>query len=133
MQHTIEEVVEQITTAAPNTEVRRIQAIEVGQAVRQGDVYIHRVDSNHARGEVTQNRQLAIGTTQGSRHIAENGTVHLGTTAPKWAPQALLGPVVESSERITISHPEHANIDLPAGTYQITHQRDMRTLGRVAD
>lgn len=130
---TITEVLEQIERAPANAEVRLIESIEVGQVVRQGDIYIHRVDDAHPRGKVTQNRQLAIGTTQGSRHVAESGSVFAGTTAPSWAPAALLGPCVESTERIQISHPEHAHIDLPRGTYQITHQMDARTLERVAD
>ena len=116
-------------------ELRHIPRIEVGQAVRQGDIYIHRVADDHPCGEKLKTRQLAIGTTQGSRHVAEApAQVFQGTRAPGYMRNALLGPLVRSlKERLRISHPEHAHIDLPPGTYQITHQMDARTLERVQD
>jgi hypothetical protein len=115
-------------------ETRDIKSIEIGKAVRQGDIYIHRVEATHARGKQTQNRQLAMGNTQGSRHIAETPSlVFEGTTRPTWCTNAFLGPVVESPTAFKISHPEHSDVQLPAGTYQITHQMDARTLQRVKD
>lgn len=114
--------------------VRHIESISVGQFVRQGDIYIHCVDENHAHGPATDNRQLAMGETQGSRHVIEGEcAVMEGTTTPDWATRALLGPLVKLFKRGTVTHPEHAHVSLPAGTYQITHQMDARTLERVRD
>ena len=115
-------------------EVRHIEALEIGQGVRQGDIYIHCVKDSHAHGKELQSRQLAMGETQGSRHILEgDALVMAGTTAPEWAPKALLGPLVKLLKRCIVTHPEHAHVNLPAGTYQITHQMDARTLERVRD
>lgn len=115
-------------------EVRRIEKIGMEKVVRQGDIYIHRVPASHARGKAT-GRQLALGNTQGSRHVAEAPSkVFVGTTLPIGCqPRTFLGPLVESDERFTVTHPEHAHVSLPAGTYQVTHQMDARTLARVAD
>lgn len=121
--------------AKVSTEVRFIQSIEVGKIVRQGDIYIHAVQASHPKGAKAQSRQLAIGTTNGSRHMAESPSeVFEGTTAPEWCQRGtFLGPVVTAKERFTVSHPEHAHVSLPPGTYQICHQLDAATLQRVRD
>ncbi len=115
-------------------EVRKIDGMKIGEAVRQGDIYLHMVKDDHARGAATKNRQLAIGDTQGSRHIlAGEAEVFEGTKAPEWAPNALLGPLFRLFKRATVTHPEHAHVDLEPGCYQVTHQMDARTLERVKD
>lgn len=116
-------------------EVRKILEIKVGQVVRQGDIYVHCVEARHARGKKTENRQLAMGKSRGSRHVAE-GTVEVfeGTTAPEWCRRGtFLGPVIVAAQPFTITHPEHAYVELPAGVYQVTHQMDARTADRVLD
>ena len=132
------EAMERVTVEAGQKAVagvRFIKVMTIGQVVRQGDIYLHRVAAEHPRGEATQNRQLAIGTTRGSRHVAEApAEVYVGTTRPEYCDErTLLGPVVVSRERIVVTHPEHAHYSLPAGTYQVTHQTDARTLARVQD
>jgi len=112
--------------------VRYIKSIGAGHVVRQGDIYIHGVDPSHEHGKPCGN-QLAQGTSKGSRHVAEGTKCWEGTKAPVWCDFALLGPFVKSEKRFTITHPEHANVSLPAGTYQICHQMDARTLERVRD
>lgn len=116
-------------------EIRTIKEIEIGKAVRQGDIYIHRVADNHPHGKASKSLQLAIGNTQGSRHIAEAPSkVFAGVKAPDYCRQGtFLGPLVISASRFTISHPEHAHVSLPAGAYQITHQMDAMTMQRVRD
>ena len=116
-------------------EVRRVEKIEIGKAVRQGDIYLHRVAAKHPRGKASKSRQLAIGDTMGSRHIAEQpAKVFVGTTLPEGCDAStFLGPLVEGDERFTVTHPEHAQVSLPAGTYQVTHQMDARSLQRVQD
>lgn len=129
------ERIEREAVANKVAETRVVKTIDVGQVVRQGDIYVHRVAAAHKRGRALTDRQLAVGATQGSRHVAEApARVFEGTTAPEWCqPGALLGPCVVARRRLTISHPEHAHLSLPAGTYQVTHQRDARTGGRVQD
>lgn len=121
--------------AKVSTEVRFIKDIEVGKVVRQGDIYIHAVQDNHPKGAKAQSRQLAIGTTNGSRHMAESPSqVFEGTQIPEWCARGtFLGPVVQSDKRFVVSHPEHAHVSLPPGCYQITHQLDAATLQRVRD
>lgn len=119
-------------------EVRRVRTIAIGRCVRQGDVYLHRVASDHAHGALragAEARQLAIGQTQGSRHIAEPpAKVYDGLRLPDWCDaRTFLGPCIVAVERFVVTHPEHAQVSLPAGTYQVTHQMDARSMERVRD
>ena len=131
---TFSEIAEKANEAAINSP-RIVHKIEVGQGVRQGDIYIWRVADNHAHGRKAKSRQLALGNTQGSRHIAEvPAKVFDGTTLPEWCDRrTFMGPCIESESRFTVSHPEHAHVELPPGRYQITHQMDARTMERVRD
>lgn len=113
---------------------RTVLKMEVGQVVRQGDIYIHCVSPEHRRGAELKTRQLAMGESMGSRHIAEGAAkTYQGIQAPGWAETDLLGPCIVAELPFTVSHPEHAHIDLPAGVYQVTHQMDARTRKRVID
>ena len=131
------EVLAQIRAEAAeaNTqEPRRFETVETDWVGRQGDLYIHRVVDGHPRGQTFGSRQLVRGVTTGSRHEAQGKLqVFEGTALPPEAPRALIGPLIVAEERFKITHPEHATFDLPAGTYQVTHQRDARTGGRVED
>jgi hypothetical protein len=114
--------------------IRDIQHIKVEEAVRQGDIYVHRVNDDHPRGARMNTQQLAEGTSKGSRHVAEApAETYVSKEAPRGFTTTLLGPVIVSDRPFMISHPEHANFRLPAGTYQVTHQMDARTLKRVQD
>lgn len=116
--------------------LRDCRNLKIGEVVRQGDIYIHKVETSHNHGEEIKNHQLAMGVTLGSRHIAdENFIVFKGTELPKWvAAGHFLGPcIVTDKETAMVSHPEHANVALGAGTYQVTHQMDIRTMQRVRD
>lgn len=121
------------TNAQP--EMRRIKKMDIGQVVRQGDIYIHAVSSYHSCGRKLKSRQLAVGQTRGARHVAEPpSTCYAGTTLPDYCDaRTFLGPFIKSNKRFSITHPEHAHVSLPAGTYQVTHQMDARTLQRVQD
>lgn len=117
------------------SEIRMVEKIEIGQAVRQGDIYVHRVAPGHQRGPKLESRQLAVGDSQGSRHVAElPADVYAGIELPEsCAPGTFLGPVIVSLGRFKIVHPEHAHFSLPDGVYQVTHQSDARTKERVID
>lgn len=133
---------EDIQKAVPDTEVRNTRRIEIGSAVHQGDVYVHRVPEGHPRGERLGTTQVAVGSGIGSRHCAEGEgvAVYEGKKYPEGfkVPQgltenALLGRVVEAPGPWTLTHPEHAHHNLPPGTYQVTYQADLATMARVVD
>ena len=116
--------------------LRQAINMKIGQVVRQGDIYIHKVEDNHPHGERLKNHQLAQGFTLGSRHIAdETIEVYEGVQLPEWVDRNhFLGPVLVCKKATSlIHHPEHSNIALGQGTYQIQHQRDLRTMQRVRD
>lgn len=129
-------IVEQAQEKALNS-TRVVHSMEIGQVVRQGDIYIHCVAENHLRGKLVQSRQLAIGNTQGSRHmVADEIEVYEGTTLPPGCgANTFLGPCFVVRRRLddTVTHPEHAWASLPERTYQVTHQMDARTGKRVKD
>lgn len=119
-----------------SVEVRRVPSIQIRQAVRQGDIYLHRVPLGHSRSaRLIDSGQLAEGQTQGSRHVAAApARCFEGTNLPEGcAAGTFLGPCIISNAPFTVTHPEHAHIELPAGVYQVTHQMDARTLERVRD
>ena len=127
---------QKIERAAENNspDIRNVREIAEGKAVRQGDIYIHRVADGHPHGKEMTHRQLAVGSNMNARHVAEApARVYEGTTAPKDCTTTLLGPCVVSDLPFTVSHPEHAHVNLPPGHYQVTHQQDARTLDRVRD
>jgi len=132
------EAIEKIQKAVPDTETRVCRRIGIGHAIHQGDVYMHRVLANHPRGKPLGTRQVAVGTTVGSRHVVEGADVAVFAgkafqPSQKRKEESLLGPVVVATDTFTLTHPEHAHHVLPAGTYQVTYQWDDTTMGRVAD
>lgn len=127
--------IERLAKERAVAEVRTVETISQGQAVRQGDVYIHRVADEFPHGGKAKSRQLAVGNTMGSRHVAEGPVeVYEGAIPPVWCREwTFLGPCLVAQGRFTVTHPEHAHVSLPAGTYQVTHQMDARTGARVCD
>lgn len=103
-----------------------VEAIKVGEMVRQGDIYIKRLakaptgctlDTKNAEGK------LAEGETQGSRHYIaaeDRASVKLFTLDNA---NALDGPILEAEKAFRVTHPEHGDVTVPAGTYAITYQR----------
>lgn len=142
-QATLKQKIAAISDHKHTTELRICRRIEVGTAIHQGDVYVHCVASKHPRGKIRSSGsvQVAVGTGVGSRHIAVGDIiVYEGTQYPNdfTVPDGiehnqLLGPVIVAKDSWTLTHPEHAHHKLPAGTYQVTYQADMRTRQRVID
>lgn len=131
----ITEIMEKTELAKKDT-TRIVDKFEVGKVAMQGDIYLHMVPANHKHGERTTSNQLAIGTGMGSRHCAEGEEIEIyeGTTAPEWAdPGIFLGNCIVAKSPLKITHPEHAHHLLPPGTYQVTHQMDLRTRQRVLE
>lgn len=107
--------------------------------VRQGDIYLVVLSGVPEGYEPVEKPsaadwQLAIGTTQGSRHvIAEscrpNVRLHRRTDRHQFA-----GPCMECPEGVTVEHPEHGHIVLPPGVYAVGYQRVWsQEARRVAD
>lgn len=125
----------------PDESVRVTRRMEIGSVDRQGDVYVARVADDHPRGTETGVRQVAVGSTVGARHVtAGRVKVYEGRQLPDFVkpyrdvpPDAYLGPVVVADEPWMLTHPEHADHQLPAGTFQVTYQVDPVEARRVLD
>ena len=130
-----------------NDEPAMLTVLDPGDVVRQGDVYMIRLGAElPAKAADWEGRQVAKGTTQGSRHTAE-GPCELfepeedsaASVLAKLIPatsdhQQFFGPVIRASEAWTLAHPEHGDRTVPAGDYLIVQQRAFaQTLRRAAD
>jgi len=131
---TATKAMKQIETQAleSSAEDRFVRTIEIGQHVRQGDVYIERVKDDHAKGAKTKDHQLADGSTQGSRHVADSS---VEVFLPTGGLSVLEGPVILAPERWTLAHPQHSDVSFPSGTYRTCFPRDydQEELARVRD
>ena len=133
-------MLEAIEAAAtrPVTDVRDATKLPIGESTRQGDVYVHRMPMRHKfTTKPTGERQVAVGTTIGARHVVE-GDVRVYREdigrMPNWMDDILLGPVLlVGSEQATLTHPEHAHVVLGEGCWQVTYQMDERTRRAVQD
>jgi hypothetical protein len=111
-----------------------VDKISVGEYVRQGDIYITRVSDSHGCGPILKSFQLAKGESTGSRHLAEGPvTLYRPAVTGNRLKDALAGPVVVATDRWTCAHPEHADMGLPAGTYQVSYQLDHASQQAVRD
>ena len=127
-----QKTIEKLTTDAQahTADLRMVRTIAVDQWVRQGDICVQRI-SAHTKAKPTDDRQLAPGTTKGSRHIVVGDV----TIYPPIGNDPLTGPTIHAPERFTVTHPEHADVSLPSGDYAVTYQRDyaQEERARVAD
>ena len=140
--HTLE-AVRRVEATKPDVDVRVVRRIEIGHAVQQGDVYLHRVADDFPRGEQigAGSVQIALGEGNGARHMAEGPVrVFKGVSLPPGCgspldvhPSEITGPVVIADDTWSLTHPEHPHHSLPAGTYQTTYQYDPQTMRRVRD
>ena len=152
------EVLQRIESEAPAiSEPRFIHSIKIGQSIRQGDIYVKRLDpteENSIKQPQRDNQtnsfkevpvkifvkdyitpgqnQLVPGFTMGSRHMVEQTDkvkvfINPTTTSP------IVGPVIVAKDRFTISHPQHAHFSLPEGCYGVFYQINGQTLNRVKD
>lgn len=104
--------------------LRVVKRMKSGDAIRQGDIYVERLEALPSDpGKPTTNAHLAVGKTQGSRHIIDPVPAGMRIFAPV-DKGPLIGPLVESPERWMLTHPEHGHFDLPAGVFRVTYQRD---------
>lgn len=101
----------------------------VGSVSHQGDVIFVAIASLPKSANPRQNRQVADGGTQGSRHVVDRGDVYdcdaaevarMIINATKCEVDArYIGPVFVSPAEPTehdVTHPEHGHQGFPAGT-----------------
>lgn len=92
----------------------------VGSVAHQGDVILVRIAGIPAKSVPRPNRQVAEGTTQGSRHVLVGGAVYNSPVAAvsraikKACPRAdvgerYCGPVFVTDETTVLTHPEHGD------------------------
>lgn len=116
-----------------NDETHRIETCSPGDSWAQGDLLIVALDAVPKNCKPTKvERQLAPGTSQGSRHfLASLEGVEMFTLDDA---TPLDGPIVKTAKPCEIEHPEHGNIVLPAGVYGVIYQRQYaEELRRVVD
>ncbi len=110
------------------------EAASPGDCFRQGDLYLTLLDGipKGAVREKQPDRQLAPGTTQGSRHCLDSLA---GVKAYRLAdPTPLDGPILDLAEERTVEHSEHGHVTLPPGVYGVTYQRQFADeIRRVQD
>jgi len=112
----------------------KVNTIKINQWVRQGDIYIRRIEN--ITGKVPlESRQLAPGNTKGSRHVIPD-SIHVNIFegyVGKDIHNFMKGPQIEAKEEFTVTHPEHAHMTLPKGNYQVTYQLDFAKQERAKD
>lgn len=140
IQETIEKIQELANENQENDLIRKqeVPDMRVGQAYRQGDLYIFRVADDHPVGTVINRRQLADGESIGARHVLLGDfVIYEGVKPPDGVNVAhvrtCLGFAFDVTGGCTNAHPEHSHFVLPKGRYQVWHQIDLRTSQRAAD
>ena len=118
------------------SDTQLIGSPSVGDVVRQGDVYLECLDDGYEGQTEILDRQLAPGTTQGSRHILE-GDCTIWKANPiqeSTVSGFLVGPSFRCDSDVEVTHPEHGNKILPDGTaWGALYQRVGAVERRVRD
>ncbi len=115
-------------------QVREVVDLPIGNVVRQGDLYIQRVESAE-KGALRTSLQLVPGNTIGSSHsVVESPHVKTFESLAKPVTETFgldrkivrfPGPVIVALKPFSISHKKHGWMSqLPAGTYQTFQQCD---------
>ena len=115
-----------------NDEPQSVETMSTNDAWAQGDVAIIAIDKITGKPDPKPVVQLAPGTTQGSRHCLDSlDGIQLFRVDRA---DVLTGPQIKADRRFTVEHPEHGDVSLPPGNYQIRYQRAFaEELRRVAD
>lgn len=131
-QELVNEVIETGRRIAKRETQRFSEAASVGDAYRQGDIYLMLLDKVPVgairRKEVSL--QLAPGNTQGSRHILDSGEGVTAYTLPDAT--EFDGPIIKLDCERELTHPEHGHVILPAGIYAVGYQRTQDALNEAA-
>ena len=142
----IQKAIEAVFTHSTVTS-KRFASLQIGESLRQGDIYLTRVPLDHPRGKPWGSRQVAVGNTVGSRHVA-TGNVDVFAGNPealaKYRPgfnsdqlRACTGPVVVAKDGDwDLEHPEHPHHGLMASEpicIQVSYQWNSQTMQAVQD
>lgn len=119
-----------------NDEPARVGAMSPGDVVRQGDIYVMLLDREIDGGKPSGSRQLAPGSSQGSRHVASGdcdvltvpereAVAAMNRLAPSTKGQPLfIGPMIVARGPVTLEHPEHGHRTIEGDSaYLVTYQR----------
>jgi hypothetical protein len=127
-----------------NDEAKLLPSFEIGDSSHQGDLIVVRIRELPASVKPRGNRQLAEGTTQGSRHVMTRGKVYdaqaeevaglIQNANGVLVNPRYIGPVFVSPAKPTandLAHPEHGNQGFPAGAVCATvYQRSLDSENR---
>lgn len=125
-----------------NDEAKLHATFEVGDVSHQGDLILVCIAELPKSAKPRENRQLADGTSQGSRHVLERGDVYdcdpeeVAKLLPAPVDPEYIGPVFLSPVEPTaddLMHPEHGNQGFPAGSVvAVVYQRTVVSEERIA-
>ena len=111
--------------AIKNDEHAEVGAMSVNDCYWQGDVGVVFVDDGKVpegwQVAKEQNPQLAVGNTQGARHIIEN--MEGVTLFQQNSATSLDGPGIEAKKGFRLNHPEHGDRTFLPGVYRTRFQR----------
>ena len=133
------ETFQRIQASARSMPQVRVVSLEIGQVARQGDIYIERVESIEGKGKAITSRQLAPGTSKGSRHIVdESPGVTLWESKPtlKGKTAFQVGAAIQAKGGFSITHPEHAWMKIATNGiefFQVWFQADFMRKERTKD
>lgn len=104
---------------APGQPIRMSDGLSMGDAVAQGDLNLV-VSEKPPEGyklRESGNGQLVPGNTTGAKHIVEDVTAVEIYDPPGWGPNYdnLAGPFIVAKREVTIGHPTHGAVTIPAG------------------
>src|ERR1700677_1027436 len=93
------------------TQNRVIKEIAINEWIRQGDVSLQRIAALSNNPRATKIRQLAPGTSPGSRHIVSPGpqiftTDRANTIMETRLGKVVVGPQIHADKGFTLTHPE---------------------------
>lgn len=138
-----EEAIKQVTEAAHDEDVRVLRRWFPGDPpIQQGDVYLHPVPLDWVRGNLRASKQVADGTSVGSRHVVKGADVYEGVRLPPGCsiPEGarladVLGPVIVGGAEVVLEHPRHAHhrFTLENCAAQVTYPFDFTTRRREQD
>jgi len=122
-----------------NDESKFLAGFSVGDVSHQGDLIVVAIPRLPKSARARARRQLADGSTQGSRHVLERGDVFDADPAevaalvreangsvvdPRYVGAVFVSPADPTADDLT--HPEHGNHGYPAGTVcAVVYQRNM--------
>ncbi len=123
-------VIEVARKVAKRETQRFPEAASPQDAERQGDIYIVLLAKvPEGAKKIPVPSQLAVGTTQGSRHCLDSSVGIIAYARAK--PTEFDGPILKLEVERTVTHPEHGDWILPPGIYGIRYQRTMDAMERA--